>query len=84
MSPSYARSIPATDTFSTPRQTLESLITQLQSKVMMSAPHGELESFVREQGRELERQLLQAHPTLSAERRCEKFHESEAGQPGAR
>jgi len=41
---------------------------RLASPEMMNAQHGELEEFVMEQGRELQRLLLQAHMELRAER----------------
>lgn len=68
MSAAYAKSIAADEIFSSAREQMETMITQLQSANVLAAPHGEVETLVREQGRELERQLLQAHLDLRAVR----------------
>jgi hypothetical protein len=47
---------------------MEQMVTEPRSTKMLSAEHGEVESFVGEQGRELERLLYQAHRDLRAAR----------------
>jgi len=44
------------------------MVTALRSTKMLSAEHSEVETFVQEQGRELERLLYQAHLDLRSER----------------
>lgn len=68
MKAAYAKSMATDEMFSSAREQMETMITQLQSPEMLTAPHSEIESLVREQGRELERQLLQAHLDLRAAR----------------
>jgi hypothetical protein len=64
----YAKSPASGDPFFTARETMETLIGQLQSSQTMTASHADLEGIIRTQGRELERQLLQAHLDLRSER----------------
>jgi hypothetical protein len=54
--------------FSSAREQMETMVTRLQSPQTLAAPHGEVETLVREQGRELERRLFQAHLDLRAAR----------------
>lgn len=68
MSAAYAKSSSPDETFSSAHEQMEKMVTELGSTKMLSAEHGEVESFVREQGRELERRLYQAHLDLRAER----------------
>jgi hypothetical protein len=68
VSAAYAKSTASGEMFSPAREQMDTMIRQLQSPEMLAAQHGELESFVQLQGRELERRLLQAHLDLRAER----------------
>lgn len=68
MSAAYAKSTAADEMFSSAHEQLGTMITQLGSSEMLSSQHSEVESFVREQGRELERRLYQAHLDLRAAR----------------
>jgi hypothetical protein len=68
VSAAYAKSMAPDEMFSSARGQMETMITHLQSREMLAAPHNELESFVQSQGRELERRLLQAHLDLRAAR----------------
>jgi hypothetical protein len=68
VSAAYAKSSSPDETFSSAHEQMEKMVTELRSTKMLSAEHGEVESFVREQGRELERLLYQAHLDLRAER----------------
>jgi hypothetical protein len=61
VSAAYAKSSSPDETFSSAHEQMEKIVTELQSTKMLSAEHSEVESFVREQGRELERLLYQAH-----------------------
>lgn len=68
MSAVYAKSTVPDEMFSPAREQMETMITQLQSSEMLAAQHGNIEVFVQEQGRELQRRLLQAHLDLRASR----------------
>ena len=52
--------------FSVAREQFESMARHLQSPVAFEMQHDELEAYVVEQGRELERRMLQQHPDLRA------------------
>jgi hypothetical protein len=54
--------------FEAPRVQLAWMEKRLSSGEMMKPEHGEIESYVIEQGRELERLLMQAHMDLRAAR----------------
>jgi hypothetical protein len=64
VSAAYANSTGPDETFSSAHEQMEKMVAELQSTKMLSAEHSEVESFVREQGRELERLLYQAHLDL--------------------
>lgn len=66
----YVKSTVPDEMFSPAREQMETMITQLQSSKMLAAEHGDIEVFVQEQGRELQRRLLQAHLDLRAS--CER------------
>jgi hypothetical protein len=64
VSAAYAKSSSPDEMFSPAHEQMGKLVAELQSTKMLSASHSEVESFVREQGRELERLLYQAHLDL--------------------
>jgi hypothetical protein len=64
VSAAYAKSSGPDEMFSSAHEQMEKMVVELQSTKMLSAEHSEVESFVREQGRELERLLYQAHLDL--------------------
>lgn len=68
MSAAYAKSTAPDEMFSPAHEQMEAMVTELQSAKMLSASHGEVEAYVRERGRELERRLYQAHLDLRAAR----------------
>jgi hypothetical protein len=68
VSAAYAKLEATDEMFSSAREQMETMITRLQSSAMLSAEHGEVESYVQTQGRELERLLYQAHLDLRAAR----------------
>jgi len=63
-----AERIEEVDAFEAPRVQLADMEKRLSSPEMMNGEHGEIESYVIEQGRELERLLMQAHMELRAAR----------------
>lgn len=63
-----AERIQEVDAFEAPRVQLAGMEKRLSSPEMMNAEHGEIESYVIEQGRELQRLLMQAHMELRAAR----------------
>jgi hypothetical protein len=63
-----AERIQEVDAFDAARGHLAAMEKRLSSQDMMRAEHSELESYVMEQGRELQRLLLQAHMELRAAR----------------
>jgi hypothetical protein len=68
VSAAYANSSIPDETFSSAHEQMEKMVTGLRSAKMLSAEHSEVESFVREEGRELQRRLYQAHLDLRAAR----------------
>jgi hypothetical protein len=68
VSAAYAKSTSADERFSSAHEQMEKLVAELQSSKMLSAQHSEVESFVKEGGRELERLLYQAHLDVRAAR----------------
>jgi len=68
VSAAYAKSSSPDETFSSAHEQMEKMVTALRSTKMLSAEHSEVETFVQEQGRELERLLYQAHLDLRSER----------------
>ncbi len=68
MSAAYTKSTGPDEMFSPAREQMETMISQLQSSKMLAVQHGDIEVFVQEQGRELQRRLLQAHLDLRASR----------------
>jgi len=68
VSAAYAESTGPDEMFSSAHEQMEMMETELRSTRMLSAEHSEVESFVHEQGRELERRLYQAHLDLRAAR----------------
>ena len=63
-----AERIEEVDAFEASRVQFSGMEKRLTSPEMLNAPHGKLEEFVIEQGRELQRLLLQAHMELRAAR----------------
>jgi hypothetical protein len=63
-----AEQLQEADAFEPARAHLDAMEKHLSSPKMMRASHAELEQYVVEQGRELQRRLLQAHLELRAER----------------
>jgi hypothetical protein len=63
-----AERIQEVDAFEATRGHLAAMEKRLSSRDMMNVQHGELEQYVIEEGRELQRLLLQAHLELRAER----------------
>ena len=62
-----ARSAPPADRFVEAEATLSALVTRLQSEETARMSHSDLETLLEQQGRELMRQLLQAHLDWRAE-----------------
>ena len=56
-----ARAAPPADRFAEAEATLSVLVNRLQSEETTRMSHSDLESLLEQQGRELMRQLLQAH-----------------------
>ena len=56
-----ARAVPSADGFVEAEATLSALVNRLQSEEMARMSHSDLETLLEQQGRELMRQLLQAH-----------------------
>jgi hypothetical protein len=65
MTAAYSESTKAAS-FSTAREQFDSMTRHLESPVAFGMAHDELEAYVIEQGRELERRLLQEHLDLRA------------------
>lgn len=63
-----AERVQEVDAFAAPRAQLAAMEKRLSSRELMSAEHGEIESYVIEEGLELQRLLLQAHMELRAAR----------------
>jgi hypothetical protein len=63
-----AERIEEVDAFEAPRVQLACMEKRLSSPAMMKAEHGEIESYVIEQGSELERLLMQSHMELRGAR----------------
>ena len=63
-----AERVQEVDAFVAPRVQLLAMEKRLSSRELMSAEHGEIESYVIGEGRELQRLLLQAHMELRAAR----------------
>ncbi|MGO9834729.1 MAG: hypothetical protein ACLP1X_10965 [Polyangiaceae bacterium] len=80
MSAAYAKSSSPDEMFSSAHEQMEKMVAELRSTKMLSAEHSEVESFVQEQGRELERQLYQAH--LGAPKVASGFRRHKAMQRG--
>ncbi len=68
MTTAYAKPATSADNFSAAREQMETMITELSTSTMLSAPHSDIESYVQTEGREVLRQLLQGHLDLRAER----------------
>jgi hypothetical protein len=68
VSAAYAKSMTADELFSSAREKMAELVTDLQSSKLLAAEHSEVEAFVQKEGRELERRLYQAHLDLRAAR----------------
>lgn len=68
MSTAYNRNTVERDAFSATREQAEAMEQHLRSNEAMGSTHAELEVYVRREGREYERRLLQAHLDLRAAR----------------
>lgn len=66
MNAAYNEATTEHDPFSSARQQAHAMEEHLRSTHAMRAPHGELEEYIRREGREYERRLLQAHLELRA------------------
>jgi hypothetical protein len=68
MNTAYTTDTVERDVFSSAREQAEAMEQHLRSDDAMGATHGDLEVYVRREGREYERRLLQAHLELRAAR----------------
>ena len=67
-----ARAAPPVDRFVEAEATLSALMNRLQSEETARMSHSDLETLLEQQGRELMRQLLQAHLDWRAQASCKE------------
>ena len=66
MSAAYQQPVPVVDPFSPAREQVEGMIQRLSSPGTFAMDHADVEAYVNQEGREVQRRLLQAHLELRA------------------